>query len=786
MTSFYMGHRMLGDVIGFCAAAHLYSLKVGEPIRVWFDPARIAACEYFDGVVWTPHEEIPDAVDCGVTPAPDEWPQQNGVKRFYRFMDPTMNSPKSFDIHFNRSRRNQIGQSTERLIGLITHSNTQGDIDDKTLTEMLAAAKKNYPEHRVILFGNMDNSKVPAGVEDRRQNAGNITWIIDIVARMDLLISPHSGPCFIAAGWRIPMWVYRSKEVSWDYALNFDTHKVEKWWDRTPKVVKSATPLYINWRHGMGDAILHVSLYYHYARYTGEKLFFCGNSALIDRKMREFVNLARLEQPDIDEWIEQIPVERIRADDSAPEDFTGWIPIPSDNCIPEYWRDYVCSNFISCMAKVMRFGNVDRPADGLKFPHDYLHYRDVGANSNRVVFHLIGSTSGSYAENYEISRSDIITLVERVRDDNFEIVFLQPHDSWMTSTFPWATFRDHGNDLHALFNEIASARAVFAVDSGVAHASLCCGVPLYLFRKKQNDGLGFYEGDAEFVDVNTMLRRDFFPRRIEPKFPVRRTIKFCGTYAEPDSLFEALTPQALPGDRIHPQLLRLGRKSDGGYLVPRDPDLACPPRLHPSLVVPLVSFGVGWDISFELDWARMTGLPVICYDHTITSEQWNNLISGCGANESALLHHISKPATLSHGRPSNEVADRLCQMSRWALKMDIEGAEYDILEQHGELLSLSDSGLTLIVMELHWLNSTAWYLRAIRILAMLNKNWLMVHAHTNNYGNTWIDLQGNLLPEVVELTWLHRSLLPPDWSEEPSIHSRPLPGLDFPNNGSEA
>lgn len=225
---FWIGHQLLGDVLGFCAAAHIFSSIVQQPVKVWFDPTRKDVCKFFDGVVWVEKDQIPNAIDCGGDPTLDEWPTMNGVKRFYRFMQSAFLATKTFDIHFNRSRK----AATEKLIGLITHSNTQGDIDPVTLAEMLVEARRQYPEHKIVCFGNHDNTVVPEGVEDWRQERGDVSWIIEFVERLDLLITPQSGPCFIAAGWKVPMWVYRSKEAFWDYTLNYDTYKVARWWDR--------------------------------------------------------------------------------------------------------------------------------------------------------------------------------------------------------------------------------------------------------------------------------------------------------------------------------------------------------------------------------------------------------------------------------------------------------------------------------------------------------------------------------------------------------------------------
>lgn len=251
---FWIGHEMLGDVIGFVAAAHLYSEKIKQPVEVYFQESRKDILKYFDGVVWVPKE--PGMIDCGGDPTIDQWFQEttkmNGVSRFYRFMDPSMTPTKSFDVHFNREKQ----KTEEKIIGLITHSNTQGDIDDQTLEKMLSDARKAYPDHKICLIGNTDNQKIPAGVEDWRQEKGDIDWIISTIEKCTLLITPQSGPCFIAAGWRVPMWVYRSKERFWDQVLNYEDFWDIKWYDR-PKIQKEPHfldyPVHVMGCLGVGD-----------------------------------------------------------------------------------------------------------------------------------------------------------------------------------------------------------------------------------------------------------------------------------------------------------------------------------------------------------------------------------------------------------------------------------------------------------------------------------------------------------------------------------------------------
>ena len=55
-------------------------------------------------------------------------------------------------------------------------------------------------------------------------------------------------------------------------------------------------------------------------------------------------------------------------------------------------------------------------------------------------------------------------------------------------------------------------------------------------------------------------------------------------------------------------LVRIGQKKDGGYLIPEK----C---LSTTKI--LYSFGLGGDWSFEEDFYNQTGSKIYCYDHTV-------------------------------------------------------------------------------------------------------------------------------------------------------------------------
>ena len=70
---------MLGDVIGFVAAAHLYYEKTRKPVEVYFQESRKDILKYFVGVVWVPKEK--DMIDMGARSSVASISQETAQKR---------------------------------------------------------------------------------------------------------------------------------------------------------------------------------------------------------------------------------------------------------------------------------------------------------------------------------------------------------------------------------------------------------------------------------------------------------------------------------------------------------------------------------------------------------------------------------------------------------------------------------------------------------------------------------------------------------------------------------
>lgn len=224
--------------------------------------------------------------------------------------------------------------------------------------------------------------------------------------------------------------------------------------------------------------------------------------------------------------------------------------------------------------------------------------------------------------------------------------------------------------------------------------------------------------------------------------------------AELRSLLNKLRP--LSTDK---ELIRLGPKGDGGYLVPNDLAGIC------ACFSPGVSFISG----FEMDCAQR-GMKVFLADKSVDGP----------ASEHESFHFTKKyiGATSDEGFMTLDhwVASSLPDTNPdLLLQMDIEGYEYEVF------LSTSESLMRrfrIIVAEFHILEqlwSQPFFSLAGRALDKILQTHACVHIHPNNCAGS-VRKRGLDIPRVMEFTFLRKDRI------ERSSHQKSFPSpLDHDN-----
>ena len=168
------------------------------------------------------------------------------------------------------------------------------------------------------------------------------------------------------------------------------------------------------------------------------------------------------------------------------------------------------------------------------------------------------------------------------------------------------------------------------------------------------------------------------------------------------------------------KLLRLGRKCDGGYVVNADIIKKCNT---------LISFGMGSDWSFELDYIKRNNNGSIhIYDYTVSAspyikeifkyfrrfitfrESYNALSDRLNyfynykkflglKNVNFYKEKITDKTQTNIDSDIHKVFQRI-QKEEVVLKCDIEGAEYKIIDQ---ILEYKDR-IQMLVFEFHWID----------------------------------------------------------------------------------
>lgn len=186
--------------------------------------------------------------------------------------------------------------------------------------------------------------------------------------------------------------------------------------------------------------------------------------------------------------------------------------------------------------------------------------------------------------------------------------------------------------------------------------------------------------------------------------------------------------------------VRIGGPNDGGYVMAND--LAG--------VVACYSIGVGPQVIWDVDMAAR-GLDVYQYDHTVECAPAEH--PRCHFRKLGIGPDLSTPdlVTLEKMLEDNSHSDA----SGLILKMDVEGAEWDVLDgMSSNTLSRFDQ----IVIEYHaleFLDRDSFRSRAERAFRTVGHTHRPIHIHGNNYAGFRI-VRNIPIPDVIEVTYARK------------------------------
>lgn len=236
------------------------------------------------------------------------------------------------------------------------------------------------------------------------------------------------------------------------------------------------------------------------------------------------------------------------------------------------------------------------------------------------------------------------------------------------------------------------------------------------------------------------------------------------------------------------ELVRLGCKQDGGYVISKSSLENC------SF---LLSFGMAENWSFEEDFVKYNSSnEVHIYDHTVNinfflvrlyksvkrifyfKSNLKNIIKKILDIKNYLylknikiIHFKERVGkkNLSNSSDIKKIFSRIQKNSKIILKIDIEGDEFEILE---ELNSLSKLIHTLVI-EFHYLDKKREKFE--KIIKKINDNFFIIHLH----GNNDTDYCEDGLPKTLEISFINKKYL---FNAKKKIKCKlPIKNIDFPN-----
>ena len=240
-------------------------------------------------------------------------------------------------------------------------------------------------------------------------------------------------------------------------------------------------------------------------------------------------------------------------------------------------------------------------------------------------------------------------------------------------------------------------------------------------------------------------------------------------------------------------LLRIGKNKDGGYVFPKN---------EFEKIDLIISLGMGFEYEnwgFEQEYLKKNkNIKVIFYDHTVSIK--NYIISIFRISRrliklrykfkdlAKILKHFYYYLILTSNSKITHIKKKICKQSNHKneidikeifnkissnhilLKVDIEGSEYEIIEQ---IINFSDKIVSLII-EFHQIDEFEDNFQ--KKIEILQSKFKIIHIHGNN--NTGI-LTSNL-PKTLELTFINKKNY--KGVKNDFVYDFPRDKIDFPNN----
>lgn len=223
------------------------------------------------------------------------------------------------------------------------------------------------------------------------------------------------------------------------------------------------------------------------------------------------------------------------------------------------------------------------------------------------------------------------------------------------------------------------------------------------------------------------------------------------------------------------KLVRLGKDYDGGYVVPVT-------SLNESEV--LLGYGIDNDISFEEQFSELYNKKSYAFDCGISSISIKNklckFISECIATDQFLYTNQQQLINKKISSFEQQLNNLKLHNKKLFIKIDIEGAEYMALPQ---ILNYDVKNITGMVVEIHFIFDDH-IKNTINLLRNINKNFLLIHVHGNNYSSNFFTTKKakGKIPRVLELTYINKLLINKYKLSNNQKHPSPI---DMPNNSEE-